>query len=97
MGLNFLGFLDDDPELRGKRIAGYHILGRERDIPTIRQRYSLAEIWITFKPDELKRHRLQTVCQQQHIKLIVLTELEPFSSRSSPTAPNQVSVADSWQ
>ena len=91
LGLNLLGFLDDDPQLRGNRIAGYRILGRERDIATIRQRYLLDEIWVTFEADELKRRRLQTVCQQQHIKLIALTELAPFSS---PAAPD-VGVADS--
>jgi diketogulonate reductase-like aldo/keto reductase len=36
------------------------------------------EIWMTFTPDDTKRHRLRTFCQKHDIRLVVFSELEPF-------------------
>jgi len=77
--MRFVGFVDDNPDLRGRRIQGYEVLGRESDIPTVYAVHKFDEIWITFKPDEIKRARLLAFCQKHPVKLISLAEMEPFS------------------
>ncbi|MFB3885561.1 MAG: sugar transferase [Thermodesulfobacteriota bacterium] len=78
-GLSCVGFLDDDPDLAGRVVSGYKVLGRESDVPTIHAVYDVDEIWMTFRPGEIKRHRFQKVCEDLNIKLVVFPEIEPFS------------------
>jgi FlaA1/EpsC-like NDP-sugar epimerase len=77
--MKLVGFIDDNPDLRGRRVHGYEVLGRESDIPTIHAVHKFDEIWLTFKPDEIKRLRMQAFCQKQKIKMTFLAEMEPFS------------------
>jgi lipopolysaccharide/colanic/teichoic acid biosynthesis glycosyltransferase len=73
-----VGFIDDDPELKGRRVAGRLVLGHECDIPTVHEVHGFDELWVTFKPDSLKRTRLYGICKQRKIELVVISELEPF-------------------
>jgi FlaA1/EpsC-like NDP-sugar epimerase len=75
---NLVGFLDDNPDLKGKRIRGFCVLGHENDILIIHQRYPFDQIWLTFKPEQDKLSRLQTVCRQKGIDLFVLPDIKPF-------------------
>ena len=77
--IKLIGYVDDDPNLRGRRVNGHHVLGRESDIPTIHTVHNIDEIWLTFKPDNIKRSRLQTFCQKEQVRMTILTEVEPFS------------------
>jgi hypothetical protein len=77
---NILGFLDDDPNLKGKYIDGRRVLGYESDIPAIYQIYPFDELWLTFRPSESKLSRIEKLCNFQNIKCFVLPELEPFSN-----------------
>ena len=77
--MKLIGFIDDNPVLRGRRVQGFEVLGRESDIPTIHAVHKFDEIWITFKPDDAKRFRIQTFCQKKKIRLSFLAEMEPFS------------------
>ncbi len=77
--LSMIGFLDDDPEMRGRVVAGSPVLGRESDIPTIHEVHRFDEIWVTFEPDAIKRRRLQSTCDARGIRLVIFSELEPFS------------------
>lgn len=77
--MKLIGFIDDNPDLRGRRVQGFEVLGRESDIPTIHAVHKFDEIWMTFKPDDVKRFRMQAFCQKQQVKLTILTEMEPFS------------------
>lgn len=79
MPIKLVGFVDDDPNLRGRRVNGHDVLGRESDIPTIHTVHNINEIWLTFKPDNIKRSRLQAFCQKEQIRMTILTEIEPFS------------------
>jgi len=74
-----VGFIDDDPELKGRRVAGRFVLGHESDIPTVHEVHGFAELWVTFRPDPLKRRRLHGICEQRKIELVVIPELEPFA------------------
>jgi len=77
--IKLVGFIDDDPDLRGRRVQGFQVLGRESDIPTIHSVHKFDEIWLTFNPDRIKRSRVHTFCQRQQVKMTVLSEMEPFS------------------
>ena len=77
--MKLVGYVDDDPNLRGRRVHGYEVLGRESDIPTIHAVHKFDEIWMTFKPDEIKRARLLAFCKKQQIKFTILAEMEPFT------------------
>jgi FlaA1/EpsC-like NDP-sugar epimerase len=82
-GLSLVGFLDDEPEFRGKTVSGFKVLGRESDIPTVYEVHKFDEIWLTFQPDRIKRRRLETISKKINTKLVILSELEPFSRFSS--------------
>jgi lipopolysaccharide/colanic/teichoic acid biosynthesis glycosyltransferase len=77
--MELVGFVDDNPYLRGRRVHGFEVLGRESDLPTIHAVHKFDEIWMTFKPDEIKRLRMMAFCQKQQVKLTILAETEPFS------------------
>lgn len=82
-----VGFIDDDPELKGRRISGYFVLGHESDIPTIHEVYRFHELWVSFVPESHKRNRLNEICRQKNIRLIIIPELEPFSSMTKCVRP----------
>jgi lipopolysaccharide/colanic/teichoic acid biosynthesis glycosyltransferase len=82
-GLLLLGFLDDEPEFRGKMVSGFKVLGRESDIPTVHEVLKFDEIWLTFQPDKIKRRRLETICERINARLVILPDLEPFSRFSA--------------
>jgi len=73
-----VGFLDDNPNLKGKRIRGYSILGYENDIRSVYNRYPFDQIWLAFKPSKKKLSRLQMLCHQKEIDLFVLPDIKPF-------------------
>jgi len=77
--IKIIGFIDDNPDLRGRRVHGVQVLGRESDIPTIHAVHQFDEIWLTVSPDRTKRSRLHVFCQKQQVKMTVLAEMDPFS------------------
>jgi lipopolysaccharide/colanic/teichoic acid biosynthesis glycosyltransferase len=77
---NLLGFVDDDPDLRGARIRGFKVFGYESDISTIHKVHPFENLWVTFSPATDKRLRLEKLCECNNIKLLILPELEPFTT-----------------
>ncbi len=73
------GIIDDVSGYKGKYINGYPILGHESDIPTIHDVHQFDELWMTFRPQQTQRKRIEKMCLDRNIKLVVLPELEPFS------------------
>jgi lipopolysaccharide/colanic/teichoic acid biosynthesis glycosyltransferase len=78
-GGSLVGFIDDDLKLRGRRVCGNPVLGRESDISTVYHVHRIDELWLTFLPGEHKRGRLKRICETHDIKMVVLPEVEPFS------------------
>ena len=76
---NLIGFLDDDPNLKGKMVAGKRVLGYESDILTILKVRPFTELWLAFMPSDIKLSRLKLLCDRQSIKLYVLPSIEPLS------------------
>ncbi len=83
------GFIDDAPPLRSRQLNGYKILGRQSDIPTINKVYHVDELWVTFRPTWQQKQRVQKICAQEAIKLIVLSDTEPFSRIITNTRPTK--------
>ena len=69
---SLLGFLDDKPKLRGRRVFNYQVMGRESDIPTLHEVHCINEIWLMFSPNSDKRERLKKVCSKLDIHLVYL-------------------------
>lgn len=78
-GIDLVGFIDDEPQFRGRRINGFEVIGRESDLPTIHSVHKFSELWVTFAPDEIKSKRMYAFCHKHQVKMILLTELDPFS------------------
>lgn len=75
------GFLDDnDRDLVGRNIAGYPILGSERDLDTVHAVHRIDQIWTTFEPDRFKYLRLRDWCRKNEVRLVVMPVTEPFLS-----------------
>lgn len=75
-----VGFVDDDPYLRNNRIKGYKVFGHESDFPTIHKVHHFGQLWVTFQPAIMQRTRLEKFCKSNDVKLLILPELEPFST-----------------
>ncbi len=77
------GFLDDnDRDLVGRNIAGYPILGSERDLDTVHAVHRIDQLWTTFEPNWFKYQRLRDWCHKNEVRLVVLPVTQPFLSLS---------------
>jgi lipopolysaccharide/colanic/teichoic acid biosynthesis glycosyltransferase len=76
---NLVGFIDDGEFMRGRRIVGYQVLGRESDIPNIHEVHQFNEIWVTFKMTRAQRGRMELMCTKRDISLVYIPDQEPFA------------------
>lgn len=61
LGYNFVGFLDDDPELHGKTLRGYAILGGKSQLPELIARFNIKRILVASP--ELEEDELVAFCR----------------------------------
>ena len=93
----FAGFLDDnDRDLVGRDIAGYPILGSERDLDTVHAVHRIDQLWTTFEPKYFKYVRLRDWCSKNDVRLVVLPASEPFLSLSMTVGGN-TSLSSDWK
>jgi len=76
--VNLLGFIDDSPELRDRKINGMPVLGMLRDLDTLCDVYSFNEIWVAIRLDDFSKGQLDQVCEQRSLSVYYLTDIEPF-------------------
>lgn len=93
--LRFIGFIDDNPDLRGNTVSGHRVLGWESDIPSVQKVYEFNEIWVTYRPDERKQSRLEQWCITNGIRLFILCGLEPFTECREKEVP-RYGQAEVW-
>lgn len=65
-----VGFVDDDPLKKGKKIRGLHVLGGNGSIPEICRQYEISEILLSshkIKPERLRELRRE--CEIANVQL----------------------------
>jgi len=91
-GAQLVGFLTDNPEVRGRTLLSKKVIGSERDLPTILAARGFDQIWFSFLPNEVKLQRLRNWTVENDIKLVVLPQLAPFASLLAPDSLSKRSV-----
>jgi len=78
LGLQLVGFMDDNPRLRGSKIKGYPVLGGQVDLEGILREQDIKKIIISFRQQgEDKANEIRTLCRnlgaEIDVKLMRLT------------------------
>ncbi len=68
-GIEIIGFLDEDTDLRGRHINGFKVLGSWRDRNSLLDRYQVTELWITKSFDEVLNPEVDAWCLSKGIDL----------------------------
>ncbi|MCM8811742.1 MAG: hypothetical protein NC910_01650 [Candidatus Omnitrophica bacterium] len=80
-----IGFLDDDPEMRGSRIHGIPILGNREELGVIVQTFGVREILIAIpRPPAQLLQQIQAYCEENGIGWMVATTLPTGESAAVP-------------
>jgi lipopolysaccharide/colanic/teichoic acid biosynthesis glycosyltransferase len=83
-GARLVGFLCDDPEVRGRTLLSQKVIGSERDLSTILAARGFDQIWFSTIPNEHKLKRIRKWTMENDIQLVILPQLEPFASLLVP-------------
>jgi UDP-GlcNAc:undecaprenyl-phosphate GlcNAc-1-phosphate transferase len=78
LGLQLVGFVDDNSRLRGRKIKGYPVLGSQSDLEDIIRRSDIKKVIISFRQKgEEKAEEIRTLCRslgtEIDVKLMRLT------------------------
>jgi UDP-GlcNAc:undecaprenyl-phosphate/decaprenyl-phosphate GlcNAc-1-phosphate transferase len=78
LGLQLVGFVDDNPRLRGSKIKGYPVFGGQNDLEGILREHNIRKIIISFRErGEEKANEIRTLCRtlgaEIDVKLMRLT------------------------
>lgn len=72
LGLKPVGFMDDNPKIKRKKIRGYPVFGGEEVLVEIIKRYVIKEIVISFRENsEEKKKELRDLCQEMGLEVEV--------------------------
>jgi len=96
LGMNVIGFLDDDPEKKGKNIQGVRVLGDTARIPEIAQAYSIDEAIITIVNASSKDiRRIVDICQGAGLKVKIVPGLfEILDEKITITKVREINIDD---
>ena len=78
LGLQLIGFVDDNPRLQGRKINGYPVFGGQNDLEDIIREYDIKKVIISFRQKgEEKANEIRTMCRnlgtEIDVKLMRLT------------------------
>ena len=72
LGLSMVGFIDDDPRKKGKKIHGYPVLGSEKQLKSMVKKYNIQEIIVSFKDKGVeKKKNVHRLCLHDGIEITV--------------------------
>ncbi len=72
LGLFVVGFIDDDPRKKGKKIQGYPVFGGKGCIEAIVNKYDIKEIIVSFKDNgEETKKDIKRLCLRTGIEVLV--------------------------
>ena len=49
LGLSLVGFIDDNPRLKGRKIQGYPVFGGEEELEGVIKKYQIRKMIVSFK------------------------------------------------
>jgi UDP-GlcNAc:undecaprenyl-phosphate GlcNAc-1-phosphate transferase len=86
LGLNPIGFIDDNPTLRNRTISGVPVLGKGQDVPAILDDHLITSMLISSKA--IEENRLKAVvqaCKERGVVILVTGfELHPLMHDDEP-------------
>ncbi|MCL4504490.1 MAG: polysaccharide biosynthesis protein [Chloroflexi bacterium] len=96
LGLEAVGFLDDDPAKRGMRIRGLPVLGNRDDIAKLAQQYSIRQIIIALPTAPGKTIRaIVKLCEQAGVSTRIMPGLyELLDGKVSVNQLRKVEIED---
>jgi FlaA1/EpsC-like NDP-sugar epimerase len=65
---NISGFIDDDPQKRGRSIHGVKIIGNGSELGIILKKYSISELLVAIDPDVDKLEKLNILCVENKVR-----------------------------
>jgi UDP-GlcNAc:undecaprenyl-phosphate GlcNAc-1-phosphate transferase len=64
LGLQLVGFVDDNPRLQGRKIKGYPVFGGQNDLEDIIRRHDIRKVIISFRQKgEEKANEIRVLCR----------------------------------
>ena len=95
---NPVGFIDDDPLKRGRRLNGVKVLGDRHHLKILTQLYKIQEVFIAISsasPREL--HRIMETCWQMGLEIRMFHfDVTPYAIISSSRLTAQDEVKSRW-
>jgi len=93
-----IGFVDDEPTARGRRIAGIPVLGKYADIPALAAKHEAAEVLLTAGSLPGKQVRdIVELAEQNDFRVKVLPSYEQLLHDRVDVRPRSVAIADLLQ
>ena len=74
-GLEIIGFLDEDPELRGRHINGLKVFGTWRDREAVLSRFAANELWVSRTTSEIDENEMKNWAVDQGLKFVSMENL----------------------
>ena len=86
LGLNPIGFIDDNPALRNRTISGVPVLGKAQDVPAILDHHLITSVLISSKAIEEDRMKaVVQACKERGVIILVTGfELQPLMHDDDP-------------
>jgi len=86
IGLNILGFIDDDKELNEEIVIGKRIIGRTHQLMEMIESYNVNELLVAVNDDDIERTlQLIDYCNSLNVKVRVSSEIFDVVARTMET------------
>jgi UDP-GlcNAc:undecaprenyl-phosphate GlcNAc-1-phosphate transferase len=72
LGLSLVGFIDDNPRIKRRKIQGYPVFGGQKDLERIIRENNIKEIIVSFKEDGgEKKREIRKLCDRMGVEVEV--------------------------
>jgi UDP-GlcNAc:undecaprenyl-phosphate GlcNAc-1-phosphate transferase len=72
LGLNLVGFIDDNPRIQQRKIHGYPVLGGQEDLEELIKKHKIKEIIVSFRERGLEKKReIRGLCNKMGVEVEV--------------------------
>lgn len=93
-----LGFIDDDPQKRGKRLSGIKVLGNRHHLPMIAKLYRIQEIYLSIPSASTQEinQMLEASYQEGLASYLFQFKTTEYSNSSANRFAHPSGTSDSW-